>query len=79
DATFTLPPGDSFAGSELFAEGEAKHVGTITTFCHDPADRTWSGLGYVKTKWQVDGLNLRVGSEAGPVVTVHTPLIPLGI
>lgn len=74
----TLPPGDSFAGSELFAEGEAKHVGTITTFCHDKAGRTGSGLGYVKTKWQVDGLKLRVGSEEGPVVTVHTPLIPLG-
>lgn len=66
----------SWAGAELFADSEAKSVGVITTFCPHDDRQGGVGLGYVRTRWQVENQRLHVGTPEGPTLTVHVPLIP---
>ncbi len=66
----------SWAGAELFADAEPKSVGVITTFCPHDDQPGGVGLGYVRTKWQVENQMLHVGTPEGPTITVHVPLIP---
>lgn len=67
---------NSWAGAELFADSEPKSVGVITTFCPHDDRQGGVGLGYVRTRWQVENQRLHVGTPEGPTLTVHVPLIP---